>query len=585
MIEAVRTGQKNIILILFLFWLAMGSFFRVYGLGERNLWTDEAWVALAATQATPAEVLQEGKSTPPLYLLTVWGMVQVLGKSEAVLRLTSCLLGLGALLLFWPLAQALLPPWRALTVFALASVSPRLVYFSKELKQYSADIFFAVLVFWLVERQLHRQGRGGWLLLTVLLAIGLGYSHPLVFILPVAGLVLWWELPKARREVFFSFGSIGLIFLGYYSFFFRGQVDPELLIYWQADFPDLTCGTDFLCWLGGAWSRFGRYFFNDWGAPLGSIFLVAGLGYFYRSPTPRVIWYFFGPLLAALAAALAQRYPFMGHAGGVRLMMFSAPMLYLVIGAGIGAIFHWLWGRQSWAFAQKIGFFTPHPDPLPSRGEGMIKEGPLSKDKPLSKDQTLSNDALLSNVEPLSKDQALSKDELFSEDEPPASEGNKTMRLIILSHWFRLAGIVFVAVVVIWLEPVKLWQENTHPQANREEIEPLVHYVQMHRRPGDLIYVYYFAIDPFKFYYQGPRDNIIWGQSCHDGCLPLPPERLQQMERLWLIFSHFETAADVDRFIKNLLGEGWTRELELSQPGAVLFYYLPPWAKIAPTGR
>ena len=567
MTDAVRTGQKNIILILFLFFLAVGSFFRVYGLGERNLWTDEAWVALAATQATPAEVLQEGKSTPPLYLLTVWGMVQVLGKSEAVLRLTSCLLGLGTLLLFWPLAQALLPPWRALTAFALASVSNRLVYFSKELKQYSADIFFAVLVFWLVERQLHRQGRGGWLLLTVLLALGLGYSHPLVFILPVAGLVLWWELPQARREVYFSFGSIGLIFLGYYSFFFRGQVDPELLIYWQADFPDLTCGTDFLCWLGGAWSRFGRYFFNDWGAPLGLIFLVAGMGYFFRSSKPRVIWYFFGPILACFGAALAQRYPFMGHAGGVRLMMFSAPMLYLVTGAGIAAIFHWLWGGQYVVVAPGNIVSTPHPDPLPSRGEGMIKEGPLSKD------------------EAFSKDKPLSKDELFSEDEPPASEENKTMGHNILGYWSRLAGILLVAVVVIWLQPVKLWQENTHPQANREEIEPLVHYVQTHRRPGDLIYVYYFAIDPFKFYYQGPRDNIIWGQSCHDGCLPLPPERLQQIERLWMIFSHFETAADVDRFIKNLLGEGWTRELELSQPGAVLFCYLPPWAKTAPTGR
>ena len=205
MTDTVRTGQKNIILILFLFFLAVGSFFRVYGLGERNLWTDEAWVALAATQPTPAAVLQEGKSTPPLYLLTVWGMVQVLGRSETALRLTSCLLGLGTLLLFWPLAQALLPPWRALTAFALASVSHRLVYFSKELKQYSADIFFAVLVFWLVERQLHRQGRGGWLLFTVLLALGLGYSHPLVFILPVAALVLWWELPQARREVYLFF--------------------------------------------------------------------------------------------------------------------------------------------------------------------------------------------------------------------------------------------------------------------------------------------------------------------------------------------------------------------------------------------
>ncbi len=73
--------------------------------------------------------------------------------------------------------------------------------------------------------------------------------------------------------------------------------------------------------------------------------MLSGLIFFVRSSKPRVIWYFFGPLLAALAAAFAKRYPFMGHAGGVRLMMFNAPMLLIVTGAGIAAIFDWLWRR------------------------------------------------------------------------------------------------------------------------------------------------------------------------------------------------------------------------------------------------
>jgi len=101
-------------------------------------------------------------------------------------------------------------------------------------------------------------------------------------------------------------------------------------------------------------------------------------------------------------------------------------------------------------------------------------------------------------------------------------------------------------VVIFWLQPVKLWQENLQPQANREEIEPLVQYLETHRRPGDTIYVYYFAVDPFKFYYSGPEDDILWGKSCHDASLPLPPERRQQIERLWMVFSHFETEAFVD---------------------------------------
>ena len=220
MTDMVRSGQTKTVLSLFLFFLAVGFFFRVYDLGERNLWTDEAWVALAASQPTPSAALQAGKSTPPLYLLTVWGMVQLLGRSEIVLRLTSCLLGLGTLILLWPLLRALLPPWYALTAFVLASVSYRLVYFSKELKQYSADIFFAVLIFFLVERQLQRQGRDGWLWFTALLALGLGFSHSLVFTITRGGagfMVAAASAPAGHNVLFHGLGrnffGILLVFL------------------------------------------------------------------------------------------------------------------------------------------------------------------------------------------------------------------------------------------------------------------------------------------------------------------------------------------------------------------------------------
>jgi Dolichyl-phosphate-mannose-protein mannosyltransferase len=509
MADAVLSGQSKTITLVFLFFLVLGIFFRVYDLGQRNLWTDEAWVALAATQPTPAAALHAGKSTPPLYLLTVWGLVQAFGRSETTLRLTSCLLGLGALFLLWPLSRSLLPPWPALTAFALGSVSTRLVYFSKELKQYSADIFFAVLIFFLVERQLQRQGQKGWLWFTVLLALGLGFSHPLVFLLPVAALLLWRQLPQARTAVLVSFTALALVFFGYYWFYFRGQVDPDLLVYWQCDFPNVSCGSDFLCWLGAAWSRFGRYFFNDWGAPLGFLFLLAGLIYFARSNKPRVIWYFFGPLLIALAAAFARRYPFMGHAGGMRLMMFNAPMLLIVSGAGIAAMFHWSWRRY------------------------------------------------------------------------PAKEELTSIGSI---YWRRCFTLILLALIIFWQQPVKLWQENLFTQTNREEIQPLLHYLEIHCHPGDAIYVYYFAIDPFKYYYYGPAENIIWGQSCQDTGLPVARTHLLQIERLWLVFSHFETDAFVDGFVAGLLGPGWTKQLELSRPGALLFCYLPPWSKTAGSG-
>ena len=515
-----QSGLKGFFLTLVILFFILGIFFRVYGVGARNLWTDEAWVALAATQPTPAAALAGGKSTPPFYLLAVWGLVRLFGASETVLRLTSVLLGIGSLVLFWPLARGLLPPWPALAALALVSVSHRLVYFSKELKQYSADVFFAVLAFLLVERQLRRGGQGGWVLFTVSLAIGLGFSYPLVFLLPVAAGVLWWQLPLARRAVAWSFGTLALVFLIYYVTLFRGQVDRELLIYWQADFPDFSGVGPFFAWLGRAWWRFGRYFFADWRVLPGAVLVCLGLIATARQGRARIIWYFFGPLLLALAAAGAQRYPFMGHAGGVRLMMFAAPMLYLATGAGIGAVGGWLW--QS----------TTREEAGPAAGGQ-------------------------------------------EDNRPKKWLAGRSGATVLLS--------LYLLAVFLWLRPVFLWQENLRPEMNREEIVPLVRYLEAHRRPGDAVYLYYFAIDPFMFYYQGPLSDIIWGQSCHDCGLPLPAARLAQIQRLWLIFSHFETEADVDRFIANLLGEGWIQELSLAQPGALLRRYRPPWA--APDAR
>jgi hypothetical protein len=60
MAATAPTTTNKTIAVLFLLFLALGNFFRVYRLGARTLWTDEAWVALAATQPTPDAVLQGG---------------------------------------------------------------------------------------------------------------------------------------------------------------------------------------------------------------------------------------------------------------------------------------------------------------------------------------------------------------------------------------------------------------------------------------------------------------------------------------------------------------------------------------------
>jgi 4-amino-4-deoxy-L-arabinose transferase-like glycosyltransferase len=460
-------------------------YFRVHELGSRNLWTDEAWVALAAMKATAREALAAGQSTPPLYLLSVWGMVRLWGHSEAVLRGLSLLFGVGTLFLVWRLSRVLLEIPAALLALAAVAFSPVMVYYSKELKQYSGDAFFAVLVWWLAERLRAGQGRRGWLALALAGVVGLGFSQPLIFTLPVAGAVLWFTLPLSRRFHLAVLGCVwSLAFTAYYLLFIRGEIDPELVEYWTQDFPDLSGLALFFRWLGPALYRYFWYFLGEWGVIWGPLFLAAGMVVMMRRGRARVLFYLGGPLLLAFGAACLQRYPFMAHYGGNRLMLFSAPVLYLLVAAGGWGIFAGLWRRRQ--------------------------------------------------------------------------------------RWLALAltGLLLVA-----LNLRAGLKENLSPLNNREEIQPLAAYLEANLQPQDLIYVYYFAVSPFKYYYHGPKTEICWGRSCVEKGLDPAGETRKPAPRLWLIASHVPDLEFLRQFAANLLGPDWREAACLTRVGAALLRF------------
>ncbi len=212
---------------------ALGLIFRLSDLAARDLWTDEAWVALAALKASPGAALAAGQSTPPFYLLTVWAAAKILGGQEWVLRSLSFAFGVGTLVVSWLLARTLTSRRVSLLALAVVACSPIMVYYSKELKQYSGDAFFAVLAFYLAERLRASDGRRGWTALALTGLIGLGFSHTLVFCLPAAGLILWLSLPAARGRLALLGGLWLLAFGTYYFLFFRHSLDPELVAYWS----------------------------------------------------------------------------------------------------------------------------------------------------------------------------------------------------------------------------------------------------------------------------------------------------------------------------------------------------------------
>ena len=475
---------------------ALAALFRLADLSARNLWTDEAWVALAVLQPSVGEVLASGHSTPPLYLLTIWALAQVFGSGEAVLRALSLCFGLGTVFLFWPLARSLTATAPALLGLTALTFSPIMVYYSKELKQYSGDAFFAVLVLLLTERLRVAQGDKGWLLLGLAGMVGLGYSHTLVFILPVALASLWFTLPAPRRRSLALIAVFwGAAFALLYSLFLRHQVDPELVGYWSKDFPDFSGLLAFLIWLGGAWQRYLTYFLGEYGLLWGGPLLALGVIYVLQHKPRLVCVYLAGPLLLAFSAAALHRYPFMAHYGGSRLMLFSAPMLYLLVAAGGVAAVLFLWRHR-------LRWLTP----------------------------------------------------------------------------------VLIGGILIGLKPAQMVQENLHPSFNRSQLKPLVARLERERKPNDWVYVYYYAIHPFKYYFQQENlERIYWGKSCVETGLNLSGEEnindKQDADhrlltrRLWLISGHYPNLEYMNAFAASLLGPGWRQTAYFEDHGAVLYRF------------
>jgi len=469
--------------LLLIFGLA--AFFRVYALGGRDLWTDEAWVALAALKGSPQAALAASQSTPPLYLLTVWALAQVWGHGEAVLRSLSLFFGLGTLVLFWPLARSLTSRAASVLALALVGFSPVMVYYAKELKQYSGDAFFAVLIFLLVERLRQRESKWVWLALGLAGTLGLGFSHTLIFILPVAGVTLWFILPSGPRLKVALLGGVwAAAFATWYFLFLRGQVDPELVAYWAQDFPNFSGPVAFLGWLGAAFQRYFGYFFGEWGLFWGLPLILAGILTCLRQGCRHACLYLGGPLLLALGASALHRYPFMAHYGGNRLMLFSAPVLYLLAAVGLTAILSRLW--------------------------------------------------------------------------------EKRQRFLALA----LTGLLLLAV-----NPLNVVQENLYPTNNREEIQPLVTYLQKRLQPQDWVYVYYFAVPPFKYYWHRPWKNICWGKSCGETDMAMPAAQGKLPRRLWLIAAHFPSLEYMQKFAGDLLGPRWRETVCLNRASAALLCF------------
>ncbi len=325
---------------------------------EPSMWHDEAAVAVNVLDRGYAELLGPltfHEAAPPLFLWLEKTVCLVLGDGVFALRLPAFLASCAALpLLAWA-ACRLLEPRAALWVLFLFAVSESLAWHACEAKPYAFDVLAAVVLV-----TLHTTSLGRRLILSAAAAPVLIFlSYPAIFlyggVLAAAAPAVWRERkPSAWAAYGLLAAAVAAAFLTQFLGPIRAPHDPVIASCWTGAFPDWNRP-----WFVPLWAIIStldvcRYCCK----PLGPALLplaVAGAVVLWRRGRRGLVGLLVAPVLLALAAAFAQRYPF----GGARVLVYAAPAFVLLVGAGTPPAWDWLRRRHRLAPAALALLFLP----------------------------------------------------------------------------------------------------------------------------------------------------------------------------------------------------------------------------------
>jgi hypothetical protein len=338
----------------FAFWTAtilfVGAGLRIaqYALGE-VLWYDELALArnlvekpLRALLTAP---LDHAQVAPLGFTLIEKAAIAALGNNEYALRLFPLLCALASLPLFAAVARRILPPGAALLAITLFSLSPAMISFGSQVKQYSTDVAVALLMTALTLRWWERRERGGAGSNAALLgAAGFAavwFSHAAVLVLAGLGAALLVEC-AFRREAsslrslvpasfLWGAGMLGAIAAALQNT--SPSTQAYMQAYWAAGFMPLPPRSgDELMWL---WRAFRGLFQRQllYPLPAAGVLLMAlgALSLIKRRPWAALV--ILAPIGAAFLASAMQRYPV-----GERVSLFLVPGILLLVAEGVDRV-------------------------------------------------------------------------------------------------------------------------------------------------------------------------------------------------------------------------------------------------------
>ncbi len=369
-----------------LWWLVLGAgvWLRIRQfVFNRSLWLDEAYLAASFTAcdlvALLTEPLANGQAAPLGFLLVSKTLFELFGRTDWSLRLLPLLSGLLGLWAGWRLSLLVFKqPLARLVFVALLTVSPVLIYYSSEFKQYGSDVAVALVLLWCgLAFQTEQPARGAWRL-AVLGSLAVWLSHPSVFVLTALGTTLFVQLAHQRQwRAVWAIGCAGLAWslsfgVNYAVSLKAVAASPTLSDFWLAAYAPWPVWDSHVLWwypqnLMGlvhlalrhegvahhgsldAWT-------DAWNVAL-SVAVVCGLVALFRQQRRMASLLCVLLALTVLASGL-HLYPFRS-----RLILFLVPVVCIGLAACVESLMALMESRRRFS-GETVGAAAAHPSPV-----------------------------------------------------------------------------------------------------------------------------------------------------------------------------------------------------------------------------
>lgn len=228
--------------------VAVGVALRFAALAQnRSLWRDEASLVFNLRHrgvlgfATP---LDHDQGAPPGFFSLAQNVGGLLGGSELAYRAVPFAASCAALVLAAVLFRRRFTPIAAVVAVALLALSPALVFYATQVKQYSLDVALALAVLLVADEAARRQwSTRSCLALAAMGAVAVLCSHPSTFVLAPVGIAAAISA-RTDRQALLRLVAVGAtwagVWLGGYLAWARSLNESAFLRdYWAAGFLPL----------------------------------------------------------------------------------------------------------------------------------------------------------------------------------------------------------------------------------------------------------------------------------------------------------------------------------------------------------